>query len=61
MSLLGSHVALMAVYALLTGAFFALLSRHEKRSRWRMFGLVAGILFVAGVAVAWVMYPFPLG
>lgn len=50
----------MAIYAALTGAFFALLSKSERRARWRLFALVSGILFGGAVVVAWIMYPFPL-
>ena len=60
MRLLANHLVLMAIYAALTGCFFALLTRHEKRARLRTFGIVAGALFMGGVAIAWVMYPFPL-
>jgi hypothetical protein len=60
MSALSNHALLMAIYAVLTGAFFALLWREAPRDRWRMFATVAGALFLGGVAVGWIMYPFPL-
>ena len=54
-----SHLLLMALYALEVSAFFALLWRRGRRERWVLFckiflGLVGG-----GVALAWLMYPFP--
>ena len=60
MSVLSSHVALMAVYSILTGAFFALLWRESVAGRWRLFGVVSGVLFISGTVVAWMMAPFPL-
>jgi len=59
-SFLSNHLLLMLIYAILTGAFFALLSTRDRRGRWRLFALVAGILLVGGLSVAWIMYPFPL-
>jgi len=55
-----SHVELMAAYALLLSAFFAILWRRELREQWKLFlqlfiGLIAG-----AIALAWLMYPFPL-
>jgi uncharacterized membrane protein YfcA len=56
-----SHVELMAAYALLLSAFFAILWRRERREQWKLFlqlfiGLIAG-----AIALAWLMYPFPSG
>jgi asparagine N-glycosylation enzyme membrane subunit Stt3 len=53
------HFIAMAVYALLVSAFFALLWRDEKRERLRLFGILLAALLVGGLAVAWLMYPFP--
>jgi uncharacterized membrane protein len=53
-------VLLMAIYSVLTGAFFALLWKDDRRERWRLFAKVAAPLFLAGVALAWIMFPFPL-
>jgi cytochrome bd-type quinol oxidase subunit 2 len=58
-SLLRNHVVLMAIFALLTGAFFALLWKSETRDRVRAFALVTGGLFLGGLALAWAMFPFP--
>ena len=56
-----SHFLLLVLYALLVSIFLALLWRHEKRERIRLFvqiflGMVGGALIVA-----WLMYPFPPG
>ncbi|MGH9369434.1 MAG: hypothetical protein ACRD3M_17405 [Thermoanaerobaculia bacterium] len=52
------HFLIMTVYALLVSAFFALLWR-DGRERWKLFGLLLGSLVLGGLAVAWLMYPFP--
>ena len=54
-----NHVVLMFVYAALTALFFALLWK-EPHERKRFFLVVFSALFVGGIAVAWLMYPFPL-
>lgn len=54
------HVILMFVYAVMTGLFFSFLWRTERRERLRMFLIVASSLFIGGVVVAWLMYPFPI-
>jgi hypothetical protein len=56
-----SHFLLMTRHAALVGLFFALLWRRDRRGQVKLFlqvflGLVGG-----GLAVAWLMYPFPSG
>jgi len=58
--LLTNHVLLMAIYASLAGAFFALLWKEETRERWKMLAIVSGALFFGGCLIAWIMYPFPI-
>lgn len=53
-----NHITLMAVYAALTAQFFALLWK-EPPERNRFFIKVFCALFLGGIAVAWLMYPFP--
>jgi hypothetical protein len=53
------HFLIMTIYALLVSGFFALLWRQERRARWRLFGLLVASLVLGGLAVAWLMYPFP--
>lgn len=53
------HFLVMATYALLVSTFFALLWRENKRERWKLFGILFGSLLAGGLALAWLMYPFP--
>jgi cytochrome bd-type quinol oxidase subunit 2 len=53
------HFIIMAMYAVLVSAFFALLWREERRERLRLFGILIAALVLGGLAVAWLMYPFP--
>ena len=60
MSLLRNHIVLMALYAVATGLFFTLLWKSGREERIRFFLFVVIGLVVGGIALAWVMYPFPL-
>lgn len=53
------HFLIMTVYALLVSVFFAFVWRSERRDRLVLFGKILGALIVGGLAVAWLMYPFP--
>ena len=53
------HFLIMTIYAVLVSGFFALLWRQERRERWKLFGLLVASLVLGGLAVAWLMYPFP--
>ena len=53
------HFVIMALYAFLVSSFFAILWRQERKERWRLFGILMAALVLGGLAVAWLMYPFP--
>ncbi len=53
------HFVIMSAYAVLVSAFFALLWREESGPRWKLFGVLLASLLLGGLAVAWLMYPFP--
>jgi len=59
-SFLRSHLVLMFLYAVATGLFFALLWKEERRERIRTFLTIFCALFFGGIALGWLMYPFPL-
>lgn len=60
MSLLRSHAVLMFLYAVATALFFSLLWKQGRRDRLRFFLIVFCSLFFGGIAIAWIMYPFPV-
>ena len=60
MSVLRHHIVLMFLYAVATALFFTLLWKQGRRERIRFFLFVFLSLFAGGIALAWVMYPFPL-
>ncbi len=53
------HFLIMTLYALLISVFFALLWRNGRRDRVLLFVKLFLALVVGGLAVAWLMYPFP--
>lgn len=53
------HFLIMVVYAFLVSGFFALLWRDRRAERWKLFGVLLASLVLGGLAVAWLMYPFP--
>ena len=53
------HFLIMALYALLVSVFFALLWRARGRDRAILFVKLFAALLLGGLAVAWLMYPFP--
>jgi cytochrome bd-type quinol oxidase subunit 2 len=59
-SLFRSHLVLMFIYAVATALFFTLLWKSGRRERIRFFLFVFLSLFFGGIALAWVMFPFPL-
>ena len=60
MSLLRNHIVLMLIYAIATALFFTLLWKSGRAERIRFFFFVFLSLFFGGIALGWVMYPFPL-
>lgn len=60
MNILRNHVVLMFLYAVATGVFFTFLWKHDHPKRLRYFLLVFLSLFLGGLALGWLMYPFPL-
>jgi hypothetical protein len=53
------HFLIMTLYALLVSTFFSVLWASDRRARLRLFAKIFGALVLGGLAVAWLMYPFP--
>ncbi len=53
------HFLIMTLYALLVSIFFSVLWGNERAERLRLFAKIFGALVLGGLAVAWLMYPFP--
>ncbi len=53
------HFLILTLYALLVSLFFALLWRTQMRERMILFVKIFAALVAGGLAVAWLMYPFP--
>lgn len=60
MSIFRLHVVLMFLYAMATALFFTLLWKKGRGESIRFFLFVFLSLFFGGIALGWVMYPFPL-
>lgn len=53
------HFLIMTIYALLVSVFFGTLWRNEPRERVRLLVKIFLALMIGGLALAWLMYPFP--
>jgi len=51
----------MSLYALLVGAFFALLWKRNRRNQIKLFLQLFLGMVLGGTLLAWVMYFFPSG
>lgn len=60
MSALQNHVILMFLYSVATALFFSLLWKPRGRERNRFFVVLFLSLFAGGLALAWIMAPFPI-
>jgi len=56
-----SHLLLMTVYACLLSVFFSVLWRRHRGAQLKLFAQLFLGLMLGGIAVAWLMYPFPSG
>jgi len=55
-----SHLIVMALFAFFVSLIFAVLAKDTAREQARLGGLMFVGFMLAGLAVAWLMYPFPL-
>ncbi|MCZ6650506.1 MAG: hypothetical protein O7F11_07115 [Acidobacteria bacterium] len=55
-----SHFMVMALHSLLVATFFAFLTRDRAVGRIRVFVFLFVGMMVGAMALAWVMYPYPV-
>jgi hypothetical protein len=56
-----SHFLLMVLYSLMVSVFFAVLWRRSRRDQVILFLQLFLGMVLGGLALAWLMYPFPSG
>jgi hypothetical protein len=56
---MSSHFLHMLLYAFLVSTFFAVLTRHTIRDRLRLGAIIWLAMVGGGLALAFLMYPFP--
>ena len=55
-----SHFLLLALFAFFVSLVFALIAKDDARAQLRFGGLLFAGFVGAAVAIAWLMYPFPV-
>ena len=55
-----SHILHMLIFSGIVSTFFAFLARREPRARLRLGLLLGGAMIGLSLALAWIMYPFPV-
>ncbi len=55
-----SHLLIMALHGLLVATFFAFLTRDRAQERLRLFGILFGGMMIGALALAWIMFPYPV-
>jgi hypothetical protein len=56
-----SHLGLLAIFSVLVGAFFGMLSRETLAEGVKVFLLLTLSMILLSLLVAYLMYPFPAG
>ena len=60
MSILQSHFVLMALFAFFVSLVFAVIAHDDPREQLRFGVLMFAGFLVSGIALGWIMYPFPV-
>ena len=55
-----SHLLTMALFAFFVSLVFSVLAKDTARDQARLGGLMFAGFMLIGIAVSWLMYPFPL-
>ena len=58
--MMGSHIVLLALFALFVSLVFAVLSKDEPHEQLRLGGRMFAGFLGAALVLGWLMYPFPL-
>jgi len=58
--MIGSHFALMVLFAFFVSLVFALISRDDPHEQLVFGGKLFGCFIAGAVVFGWLMYPFPL-
>jgi hypothetical protein len=54
-----SHLLLMALFAFFVSLVFAVIAKDDVREQVQFGGLMFAGFMLVGLAVSWLMYPFP--
>jgi len=57
---LTSHFLHLLVFSMIVSTFFAFLTRNEPRARLRLGLILGGSMLFLSLALAWIMFPFPV-
>jgi hypothetical protein len=57
---MASHLLLMVLFSFFVALVFAVLMRDRPKEQLRLGAIIFGSFMLAGLALGWVMYPFPL-
>ena len=55
-----SHFLHLVLFSAIVSTFFAFLTRSDRRARLRLGLMLAGAMVGLSLALAWIMYPFPV-
>ena len=55
-----SHFLYMVIFAFLSSAVIALVTKENPREQWIYFLKFFGSLILIALFISWIMYPFPL-
>jgi hypothetical protein len=59
-NVLQSHFVLMALFAFFVSLVFAVIAKDDPREQLQFGALMFAGFLVSGVALGWIMYPFPV-
>ena len=60
MSLMQSHLVLLALFALFVSIVFAVIAKDDAGEQVKLGGLMFAGFLATAIVLGWLMYPFPL-